>query len=74
MAKEKTRISSALERVSEAAHSLAVHGAGGYSIDTSALDEVFARTLLDLRNAMLEEDCAHYDPRGNLFITIEGIN
>lgn len=74
MPKEENRISAVLERVSEAAHSLALHGAGGYSIDSSALDEVFVRTLLELRRVMDDEDCSYYDPRGNLYVTIEGID
>lgn len=77
MTKTNCRVANALERVSEAAHSLAIHGAGGYSTDTSALDAVFVRTLLELRNAVAEEEndsVVHYfDPRGELFLAIEDI-
>lgn len=68
-------ISAALETISEAAHSLALHGAGGYSVDTSALDAVFIRSLIALRNALMnnEDDNVsdYFDPRGDLFIAME---
>jgi hypothetical protein len=71
------RIATALERISEAAHSLALHGAGGYSVDTSALDAVFVRSLLELRNALMNEDdlnvSEYFDPRGDLNIAMEGV-
>lgn len=71
------QIVGALERVSESAHSLALHGAGGYSVDTSALDAVFLRCLLALRNALMDEDDSnvidYFDPRGEIWIAIEAI-
>lgn len=66
-----------LERVSESAHALAIHGAGGYSVDTSALDAVFVRCLLALRNALMNEEdysnVEYFDPRGEIYETIETI-
>ena len=70
-------ISAALETISEAAHSLAIHGAGGYSTDTSALDAVFVRSLIALRNALMnnEDDNVsdYFDPRGDLYVAMERI-
>ena len=77
MAKENNKIADALEIVSEAAHSLAIHGAGGYSTDTSALDTVFVRSLIALRNALMNEEdysvIEFFDPRGDLNIAMEGV-
>lgn len=71
------QIAFTLERVSESAHALAIHGAGGYSTDTSALDAVFVRCLLALKNALANEEdfnvVEYFDPRGEVFEAIETI-
>lgn len=74
---KENRISAALERVSEAAHSLAIHGAGGYTTDTSAIDIVFIRTLQELRNALDDEEddtvSSYFDPCSEIYAAIEGV-
>ena len=60
-------IKKALDTLAEAATSLASHGAGGYTTDTSALDIVFLRSLFALREALKYNDCDLYDPRGHIY-------
>ncbi len=62
-------IREALENLAEAAKSLACHGAGGYTIDTSALDAVFLRSLVNLYHSFLVEDanCEYFDPFGDIW-------
>lgn len=71
------QIAFTLERISESAHALAIHGAGGYSTDTSALDAVFVRCLFAFRNALMDEEdfnlVEYFDPRGELFSAVETI-
>jgi hypothetical protein len=64
---KKDDIQIALEHVSEAANLLSIHGAGGYSIESSALDVVFLRALAGLRDALRYDDrCEWYDPEGDI--------
>lgn len=66
-ATKKDDIQKALENVSEAANLLSIHGAGGYSIESSALDTVFVRTLKELINALRFDDRTDwYDPEGDI--------
>lgn len=68
MADKSDPIQKALEDIAEAARSLATHGAGGYTVDTSALDAVFIRSLKKLHEAF-ETDGANfewYDPYGDV--------
>lgn len=64
-------IKSALERVSEAANSLAIHGNAGYSVETGALDTVFLRALDSLREALIVGDNIEwYDPYGDIYLVL----
>lgn len=64
---KKDNIRIAFEQLAEAAESLAVHGAGGYTVETSALDEVFRRSLVNLNRALDENDSLLYDPYLRIF-------
>lgn len=66
MTEKKDNIRIAFEQLAEIAESLAVHGAGGYSAETSALDEVFRRSLVNLNRALEEFDSMLYDPYGRI--------
>lgn len=65
---KKDSIAIALDNLAEAAHSLALHGAGGYTVDTSALDAVFVRSLHQLNSALEDSiDSDKYDPYGDIY-------
>lgn len=70
---KKDQIQEALERLSEAANLLSIHGAGGYSIESSALDVVLLRSLTTLRDALRYDDRAEwYDPEGDIHEILDG--
>lgn len=67
MAKNDDGVQKALETLAEAATSLAIHGAGGYTVDTSALDAVFVRSFENLKWALeMSDKIDWYDPDGNI--------
>lgn len=72
MAEKADSIQTALEDVADAAKLLAIHGAGGYSLDTSALDMVFLRSLRKLSEAMQSSNKLNfYDPSGDLTYALQ---
>ena len=72
MVDKKDSVHKALEEVAESATLLALHGAGGYSLDSSALDMVFLRALKKLNNALMETDrLDFYDPTGDLSYALQ---
>jgi hypothetical protein len=67
MAEKKDSIQLALENVADAAKLLAIHGAEGYSLDSSALDVVFLRSLRRLSKALQESgNLDRYDPHSDI--------
>lgn len=73
MTDKKDPVHKALEDVAEAATLLALHGAGGYSLESSALDVVFLRALRNLNAALGETDkLDFYDPTGDLSYALQG--
>lgn len=71
--KKDDSIKVALDNLSAAATALACHGAGGYTVDTSALDAVFVRCLVNLRNELdLCDEVEFYDPDGDIQAMLRG--
>lgn len=65
---KKDPIREALEKLAEAASSLATHGASGYNTDSSALDVVFLRALINVHNEIgCNDNCDFYDPFGLVY-------
>lgn len=76
MSTKKDLIRPALERVSEAANILAIHGNNGYSVESGALDTVFLRALSALKEALMIDDdnVEWYDPYGDIYVVLsEGL-
>lgn len=64
---KKDGIRIALEHLMEAAGVLAVHGSEGYSTESGALDEVFRRSLVNLKRTLEESgNTEFYDPYGRI--------
>lgn len=71
--KKDDGIKVALDSLTAAATALACHGAGGYSVDTSALDAVFVRCLVNLRNELdWCDEVEYYDPDGDIQALLRG--
>lgn len=68
-ASKEDPIKKTLDNLSEAAASLGCHGYEGYSIDSSALDVVFLRSLTKLKDALgnADNDAYRYDPGGAIY-------
>lgn len=68
MVEKADPIKKALEDIAQAAKALATHGAGGYTVDTSALDAVFIRSLRKLHEAFEQDGSKYdwYDPYGDV--------
>lgn len=63
MAKNDDGVKKALENLAEAATALSIHGAGGYTVDTSALDAVFVRALNNVKWELeISDKVDWYDP------------
>lgn len=73
-ASKEDNVKKALDNLSEAAKSLSCHGHGGYTVDSSALDVVFIRAMINLKAAIADDfsSATRYDPTGDIYDALPG--